>query len=110
MAIGSDCSFVGHMARYIGETVTIFTTSGGLSGQGFTGVLLAVNPNFVRLLSETGAAPSCPLGSECVDYYQINSGNDQCCNGHKGNRRSFSTGAVCDIPVDRIASFVHNAV
>lgn len=109
MANGSDCSFVNHMARYIGETVTIFTTSGGLSGQGFTGVLLAVNPYFVRLISDIGSPPSCPLGSECDDYYQINSGNNQCCNS-RSNRRSFNTGAVSDIPVDRIASFVHNAV
>lgn len=31
------------LCRYIGQTVTIFTTSGGLSGCGFTGVLVAVN-------------------------------------------------------------------
>jgi hypothetical protein len=110
MANVSDCNFVAHMARYIGETVTVFTTSGGLSGQGFTGVLLAVNPTFIRLLNETGAPPACPLGSACDEYYQINSGNNnQCCN-HNGNRRPFNTGAVSDIPVDRIASFVHNAV
>lgn len=105
MPNGSDCSFVGHIARYIGETVTIFTTSGGISGQGFTGVILAVNPTFVRLLSEIGPAPSCPLGSDCSDLYQINSNNS--CNN---NRRNSNVGAVCDIPIDRIASFVHNAV
>lgn len=108
MPNGSDCTFVGHLSRYIGETVTIFTTSGGLSGQGFTGVILAVNPTFVRLLSEVGPAPSCPLGSDCTDYYQINSGNNQCNNND--NRRRANVGSVCDIPIDRIASFVHNAV
>ena len=30
------------MARYIGQTVTIFTKSGGLSGNGFTGVLAGI--------------------------------------------------------------------
>ena len=43
------------MGRYIGQTVTIFTTSGGLSGNGFTGVLLTVDCNCVRLLADIGA-------------------------------------------------------
>jgi len=43
------------MFRYIGQTVTIFTTSGGLSGSGFTGVLLSVDCNVVRLLCDVGA-------------------------------------------------------
>lgn len=29
------------LCRYIGQTVTIFTESGGLSGSGFTGVLMS---------------------------------------------------------------------
>lgn len=43
------------MFRYIGQTVTIFTTSGGLSGNGFTGVLLSADCNVVRLLADIGA-------------------------------------------------------
>jgi len=43
------------MFRYVGQTVTIFTTSGGLSGNGFTGVLLSVDCNCVRLLADIGA-------------------------------------------------------
>ena len=43
---------VDSMCRHIGQTVTIFTTSGGLSGSGFTGVLLSVDCNCVRLLAE----------------------------------------------------------
>jgi len=31
------------MANYIGETVTVFVESGGISGAGFTGILLFVN-------------------------------------------------------------------
>lgn len=48
-----------------GETVTIFTTSGGQSGSGFTGVVLAVNPCFVRLITHIGPAPGCALGNCC---------------------------------------------
>ena len=43
------------MIRHIGQTVTVFTTSGGLSGSGFTGVLLTVDCNCVRLLADIGA-------------------------------------------------------
>jgi len=42
------------MARYIGQTVTIFTTSGGLSGSGFTGVLAAICDGNVKLITEGG--------------------------------------------------------
>jgi len=50
------------MARYIGKTVTIFTTSGGISGSGFTGVLASVDDRVVRLITRIGAGPACPLG------------------------------------------------
>jgi hypothetical protein len=100
-------NFVNHLADYIGETVTIFTTSGGESGSGFTGVLLSVNNCFVRLIAQIGTAPGCALGN--------------CCNPHRrdGFRgeddgrftcRGGRLGAVVDIPISKIASFVHNAV
>ena len=54
------------MCRYIGQTVTIFTTSGGLSGSGFTGVLLAVDINCVRLLADIGAPPACVGGTKLL--------------------------------------------
>ena len=57
-----------HMCEFIGETVTIFTTSGGASGCGFTGVLISVNPCFVRLVTEQGFAPANPLAENiCGD-------------------------------------------
>ena len=37
--------------KYIGRTVTIFTTSGGLSGSGFTGVLAAVTDTYVKVIT-----------------------------------------------------------
>ncbi|MCM8710671.1 hypothetical protein M2651_06475 [Clostridium sp. SYSU_GA19001] len=103
-------NLVGDLARHIGQTVTIYTTSGGDSGRGFTGVLASVNCNFVRLITQIGPAPACALGS-CCDKHQ------GC--GHGGNTtlpsgircdadRGF--GSIVDIPVDRIAAFVHNAV
>ncbi|MCL1883183.1 MAG: hypothetical protein FWF81_05445, partial [Defluviitaleaceae bacterium] len=53
------------MARYIGQTVTIFTKSGGLSGNGFTGVLAGICDGCVKLITDIGAPPACPLGSSC---------------------------------------------
>ena len=91
-------NFGEEMCRYIGETVTIFTTSGGESGDGFTGVVLSVNRNFVRLVTQRGTAPGCPLGSSC--------GRGQRCY----DDRRFRPGSVTDIPINRITAFVHNAV
>ena len=120
---------VNHMERYIGQTVTIFTTSGGMSGCGFTGVLLGVNECFVKLISQIGPAPGCAIGNACsgTPYangvgcmndvgHMDNMGNM----GHMGNNGNMggmhngypigSVGSVTDIPVCSIASFVHNAV
>ena len=95
------------MCRYIGQTVTIFTTSGGLSGSGFTGVLLSIDCNVVRLLADVGAYPSCPLGSAC-DGNECNS-----CGGlglGDGFGLQNPLGAICVIPTCAIACFTHNAI
>ncbi|MCD8089471.1 MAG: hypothetical protein LUD81_02415, partial [Clostridiales bacterium] len=61
----SECSFIDSIRRFIGQTVTVFTTSGGLSGEGFTGVLASVSDCSVKLITDIGEAPACPVGSEC---------------------------------------------
>ena len=92
---------------HIGETITIFTKSGGESGRGFTGVLLSVNGCLVRLTTRIGPAPGCALGNAC----------DHCFNGKSGrNGRGYygggfrDIGSVIDIPIDSIAAVVFNAV
>jgi len=92
------------LCRYIGQTVTIFTTSGGLSGAGFTGVLLSVDCRAVRLLCDVGAAPSCAIGSSCGGP-----------GGGYGYGGGFGCGnnplgAVAVIPTHAIACFTHNAI
>jgi hypothetical protein len=92
-----DESFIQHLARFVGTTVTIFTTSGGVSGEGFTGVLILVNRSFVRVITMIGPAPGCPLGSSCT--------------GLPTDKREITrVGSVTDIPINRIAAFVHNAI
>ncbi|MBQ6554435.1 MAG: hypothetical protein IJR45_01820 [Firmicutes bacterium] len=90
------------LCRHIGETVTIFTASGGMSGSGFTGVLAAVDGCSVKLICSFGAAPTCPLGSACNNF------------GSRGNRGNYSCGnvlgSVTVIPIDKIVSFTHNAL
>ncbi|GAA0719474.1 hypothetical protein GCM10008905_07580 [Clostridium malenominatum] len=110
MSCGQDPNFVDHISRFIGEVVTVYTTSGGDSGEGFTGVLLAANRNFIRLLTRIGPAPACALGSCCDrDRDRDDRGRDRDDRG-RINCRFSNTGSVVDIPVDRIASFVHNTL
>lgn len=113
------------MSRYVGQTVTIYTTSGGLSGSGFTGVLVAVDCNCVRLLCDMGSAPSCPIGSSCSGYYGLNGNYGGCGSygwGNSGNRYTSNVsgsfngyygkplGAITEIPMCSIACFTHNAI
>ncbi|MFL0245380.1 hypothetical protein [Candidatus Clostridium stratigraminis] len=141
--MASLSGFAANLARHIGQTVTIFTTSGGESGEGFTGVLISVNCRFVRLISQIGSAPGCALGN-CCDERRENTGNvNRGCTEEDnisgtGNQINFlggtgnvesrianrenrdterridctgrTLGAVVDIPIDRIAAFVHNSV
>ncbi len=102
------------LCRYVGQTVTIFTTSGGLSGAGFTGVLISANDCFVRLIAKIGAAPECPVGSTCTGPirggYGYGPGYGAGCGYGSGYGYGLGLGSVVVIPTDRIASFVHNAI
>ena len=121
-------TFINDLARHIGQTVTIFTTSGGQSGRGFTGVLISVNCNFVRLVTQLGSAPGCALGN-CCDEENNNHRHDRNNDNVLGieeceeespvredrDRNRFdctgrTLGSIVDIPVNRIAAFVHNSI
>ncbi|MFL0267227.1 hypothetical protein [Candidatus Clostridium radicumherbarum] len=106
-------SLAGDLARHIGQTVTIFTTSGGESGEGFTGVLASVSRGFVRLIVNLGSAPGCALGNCCTDERRRSTSRRNTDRRRTTGRFDCSgrtLGAVVDIPIDRIAAFVHNAV
>ncbi|MDR2182715.1 MAG: hypothetical protein LBE55_00930 [Clostridiales bacterium] len=114
------------MARFVGKTVTIFTTSGGISGSGFTGVLAYADERIVKLITRIGAAPACPLGSTCTGNFGTGFGFDEgfgfgggfgggccrrrCCGGFGGFGASFFLGSVTEIPICNIVSFTHNAI
>lgn len=87
--------------RYLGQTVTIFTTSGGATGCGFTGLLLQVNPVYITLVDRIGPPPAHPLNeSICCDRRDPRNKEEYC----------YTLGSVCDIPTDKIVSFCHNAI
>jgi len=126
-------NFAALLGNYIGETVTIFTASGGQSGSGFTGVVLSVNNLFVRLITRIGPPPGCSLGNACTGF-EVGYGYGGGCGGGYGGGYGagygggpagavgavgaggwdgypvWSVGSVTDIPLGNIVSFVHNAV
>jgi hypothetical protein len=125
-----DAEMLESLRRYIGRTVTIFTTSGGISGAGFTGVLAAVCDGTVKLITCIGAPPCCPIGSACgvpdggwgsgcasgFGWGYGNGWGNGWGNGYGngygngwGNGNNW-LGSVTEIPICRIASFVHNTI
>jgi len=108
-SMACNVDFTRNICNFIGETVTIFTASGGLSGCGFTGVVLCVSNDFVRLVTQQSSAPTCPIsdicGGGCGDGPTRESSGNQSGNWHK-----HEVGSVCDIPICMIVSFCHNAV
>lgn len=107
-------NFSAHISKFIGETVTVFTESGGESGSGFTGVILSVNTSYLRLVAKFGPAPSCALGNCCDSSKSMESIFDNCmCDEGKLNTIDCdrkTVGSVVDIPICAISAFVHNAI
>ena len=99
------------LCRHIGQTVTIFTTSGGLSGSGFTGTLAAVCGGRVKLITAIGAPPACPLGSSCTGPFNNTFGGfaGGFAQGFNGCGNNW-LGSITEIPLCAIASFTHNAI
>ena len=126
------------LCRHIGQTVTIFTKSGGISGAGFTGVLGHVGNGCINLITHLGAAPACPLGSECggpwngrerrkerreercEDRCRHDRRRNRCCGREREKEKEFEEivplhgrnwlGSVTKIPLCSIASFTHHTI
>jgi hypothetical protein len=87
-------SFIDSLSSYIGQTITIFTISGGESGAGFTGVLLNISKDFIKLLTEPSSPPISSFEDNCLE----------------GDNVDVSLGTLTDIPLDKIAAFIHNII
>ncbi|MDP4118833.1 MAG: hypothetical protein Q8873_06550 [Bacillota bacterium] len=94
---GSGSPLLDCLCSNIGRVVTIFTASGGVSGSGFTGLLVWANCQTVKIITNLPSAPPNPLG-DCG----CNNGlfwNSNYCNGS-------AYGSVVVIPTCQIVSFV----
>ena len=108
------CNCAEDLCRFIGQTITIFTASGGLSGSGFTGVLISADCECIRLLTDIGMPPACPIGSACTGMLNgdgfdgVNGRNGffngygaRCENGYRWN----PFGSLCIIPTRQVVSY-----
>jgi hypothetical protein len=79
----------------IGRVVTIFTSSGGCSGRGFTGLLVRVDCGTCKLITSLPSAPRHPFGFNGDSF-------DHC------DRSRFGSAIV--IPIRQIVSCVFNEI
>jgi len=107
------CNCSEDLCRYIGQTITIFTQSGGLSGSGFTGVLISVDCNCIRLLTGIGLPPACPIGSACCGEefadnwggrFGFGGSQGDLCGGRCGGFGN-PFGSLCVIPTASVVSY-----
>ncbi len=98
-----DAMFSKHMSQYIGQTVTVYTTSAGPAGFGLTGVLLECTDNHIRLITHIGPAPEIPQRKACrrCRYYK------SCM---EAAERLASVGSIAEIPLHSLVIFVHNSL
>lgn len=80
--------------KHIGQVVTIFTSSGGISGCGFTGILISVGIDFIQLLVCIGDYPNCPLN----------------CRNRIKKINSNPLGAITIIPLSSIVAFTYSSI
>lgn len=79
--------------RHIGETVIIFTKSGGISGSGITGVLISTGVDFIRILVCISKVP--PYNLSCNSFH---------------NNLYKALGAITIIPLNSIVAFTYNII
>jgi len=98
-----DTMFSKHMSEYIGQTVTVYTTSAGIAGCGLTGVLLECTNTHLRLVTKIGAAPEKPKRKACLKcpYYK------SCL---KAAEKLQGVGSIAEIPLKSLVIFVHHSL
>jgi hypothetical protein len=109
----SEDYFAAHICKYIGETVTVFVSGGGVSGSGFTGILLSANCIYIQLITRIGPPPSCMLSNTCsYPSFWSNTPKPIPAFNITDNMTGIvnTLGSITYIPVNKIASFVHNTV
>lgn len=90
------------LERNIGRIVTIFTESGGCSGNGFSGLLVKVTDCIVKLITELPCKPSSPFG------VGVHCGGSDV--GNKCGRCRDAFGTAVIIPIEKIVAVVENEI
>lgn len=93
-----DNTFIESLLKYIGQTITIYIISGGAAGTGFTGVLLEVKKDYIKILSKAMSPPQINIEG----CYRIEDVEDK--------YDDSSLGIITNIQIDKIAAFVHNVI
>ncbi len=89
--------------EYTGQTVTVFVNSGGVAGNGFTGVLLLQTDSYLKLLILPSAPPECSLENACSGK-DINLLFCSLC------PYNLKIGSIAEIPLEAVTAFVHNSI
>ena len=84
------------LRQNVGRVVTLFTTSGGCSGNGFTGLLADVDRNSCKLITSLPTAPRNPFGVQSANNFH--------------NHCNNQLGTVIVIPVNKICAAVYNEI
>jgi hypothetical protein len=95
--------FIKNLLRYIGQTITVITSSGGVAGSGFTGVLLSVSKDHIRLITEFSSKPELNINKLSKDKGLNN-------NNFKNGIKAKSLGSITEIPMNKIVAFIHTAI
>lgn len=95
--------FLQSLAKYIGQTITIYTVSGGQSGSGFTGVLLEVCRDCIKILTSAASVPDLTLVSDCIE-------NKADSHSFGNSSMPVNLGSIAEIPLNKIAAFIHNII
>jgi hypothetical protein len=98
----NDECFIQSLVNYIGQTITIYIVAGGEAGSGFTGVLLDVKKDYIKILTKIASPPNCFPGNECNDCE-----SDETIIKDNNN---ITLGSITNIPINKIAAFVHNTI
>ncbi len=98
---GPGSPLIDQLCNNIGRVVTIFTASGGVSGSGFTGLLVWANNNAVKLVTNLPSAPANPLG-DCGCNNGLFWNSNYCGNS--------TNGSSVIIPTCQIVSFVFTEI
>lgn len=105
---GRNNNIEDELSKNIGRVITVFTNSGGCSGNGFTGLLAEVNRQTIRLVSAFSSAPRHPFSGDFDDCDRDRRRDCDRDRDRDCDRNRFGT--VIVIPIRSIVAFVFNEV